>query len=97
MSESNERLEQLIGRKLDGELLADESLELDKYLIRDPAARKCLEDSEKFCALAAALWNWGRGGVGGGREVRGQGGLRRGRKSFQRTSQCQSVTPATSR
>lgn len=57
MSESNERLEQLIGRKLDGELLADESLELDKYLIRDPAARKCLEDSEKIDALAATFLN----------------------------------------
>lgn len=57
MSESNERLEQLIGRKLDGELLADESLELDKYLIRDPAARKCLEDSQKIDALAATFLN----------------------------------------
>lgn len=57
MSESNERLEQLIGRKLDGELLADESLELDKCLIRDPAARKCLEDSEKIDALAATFLN----------------------------------------
>ncbi len=57
MRESNGRLEQLIGRKLDGELLADESLELDKYLIRDPAARKCLEDSQKIDALAATFLN----------------------------------------
>ena len=55
MSESNERLEHLIGRKLDGELPADESLELDKCLIRDPAARKCLEDSEKIDVLAASF------------------------------------------
>lgn len=57
MSESDERLEQLIGRKLDGELLTDESLELDKCLIRDPAARKCLEDSHKIDALAATFLN----------------------------------------
>ena len=55
MSESNERLEQLISRKLDGELLGDESLELDKCLIRDPAASKCLEDSQKIDALTATF------------------------------------------
>jgi anti-sigma factor RsiW len=40
----DERTEQLINRKLDGELTADESLELDKLLIRSPQARALLEE-----------------------------------------------------
>lgn len=39
----DERTEQLINRKLDGELTDGESLELDKLLIRDPQARVMLE------------------------------------------------------
>ncbi len=55
MTESNDHLERLISRKLDGELTPDESLELDKCLIRDPAARQCLEESERIDHLTSAL------------------------------------------
>ncbi len=55
MTRSNDHLEHLINRKLDGELTGDESLELDKCLIRDPAARQSLEESERIDCLTAAL------------------------------------------
>lgn len=40
----DERTEILINRRLDGELTPDESLELDKRLIRDPQARTLLAE-----------------------------------------------------
>jgi hypothetical protein len=40
----DERTEQLINRKLDGELSDQESLELDKLLIRNPQVRALLEE-----------------------------------------------------
>ncbi len=55
MTRSDDHLERLISRKLDGELTPDESLELDKCLIRDPAARQSLEESERIDRLTAAL------------------------------------------
>ncbi len=55
MTRSDDHLEHLINRKLDGELTRDESLELDKCLIRDPAARQSLEESERIDRLTAAL------------------------------------------
>ncbi len=55
MTRSDDHLERLINRKLDDELTEDESLELDKCLIRDPAARQCLEESEHIDHLTAAL------------------------------------------
>ena len=55
MTKSHDHLERLISRKLDGELTRDESLELDKCLIRDPAARKSLEESERIDRLTEAL------------------------------------------
>ena len=55
MTRSDDHLERLINRKLDGELTRDESLELDKCLIRDPAARQNLEDSERIDRLTEAL------------------------------------------
>ncbi len=55
MTRSDDHLERLINRKLDGELTEDESLELDKCLIRDPAARQSLEESERIDRLTAAL------------------------------------------
>ncbi len=55
MTRSNDHLEHLINRKLDGELTRDESLELDKCLIRDPGTRQCLEESERIDRLTAAL------------------------------------------
>lgn len=52
MSTADDHLERLISRKLDGELSADDSLELDKHLIRDPSARQWLEESERIDELA---------------------------------------------
>ena len=52
MNTADDHLERLISRKLDGELSADESLELDKHLIRDPSARQLLEESERIDELA---------------------------------------------
>lgn len=48
----DERMEQLISRKLDGELSDAESLELDKLLIRSPEGRAFLEEQEKLDWLA---------------------------------------------
>ncbi len=48
----NERLEQLINRRLDGELTESESLELDKMLIRSPEARALFEDYQQMDSLA---------------------------------------------
>ena len=55
MTRSHDHLERLINRKLDNELTEDESLELDKCLIRDPATRQSLEESERIDRLTAAL------------------------------------------
>jgi hypothetical protein len=51
----DERAEILINRKLDGELSDDESLELDKLLIRDPGLRAMLEDCGRMDALAGEV------------------------------------------
>lgn len=48
----DERTEQLINRKLDGELAKGELLELQKTLIRSPEARALLEECEAMEALA---------------------------------------------
>ena len=48
----DERTEQLINRRLDGELLPGEQLELDKRLIRSPEARAMLEDYQRFDVMA---------------------------------------------
>ena len=45
MSPVNARIEQLIVRRLDGELTDDERLELDRALMRDPRARRLLQES----------------------------------------------------
>ncbi len=50
----NARIEQLIVRRLDGELTDDERLELDRALMRDPRARRLLQESERIDALAGA-------------------------------------------
>jgi len=50
----DERTEQLINRRLDGELTSDEQLELNKRLIRSPEARALIEDYQKMDALAHA-------------------------------------------
>jgi hypothetical protein len=55
MTRPDDHLERLINRKLDGELTEDDSLELDKCLIRDPATRQSLEESERIDRLTAAL------------------------------------------
>jgi anti-sigma factor RsiW len=46
----DERLELLITRKLDGELSSDESLELNRELIRNPHARAMFQDSARIDA-----------------------------------------------
>ncbi len=52
MNTADDHLERLISRKLDGELSADESLEMDKHLIRDPSAQQLLDESERIDELA---------------------------------------------
>jgi len=47
----DERTEQLITRRLDGELADGESLELDRELIRSPEARRAFEDAQRIDAL----------------------------------------------
>jgi hypothetical protein len=49
----DERTEQLITRRLDGELADGESLELDKALIRAPEVREALEQSQRIDSLAS--------------------------------------------
>ena len=54
------QIERLIVRRLDGELTPDEQLELDRVLLKDPAARDLLEaygriDRDAGDALALAL------------------------------------------
>ena len=55
MNTADDHLERLISRKLDGELSVDESLELDKHLIRDPSARQRLEECKRIDELAGAF------------------------------------------
>ncbi len=45
-------IERLIVRKLDGELSPEQSLELDRELLRNPDARQLFEDYKKIDALA---------------------------------------------
>lgn len=60
----DERTETLITRRLDGELTGeDESLELDKQLIRSPAARQAFEDSRRIDELAGEMLRGLLGGV----------------------------------
>jgi len=49
----DDRTEQLVNRKLDGELTEAESLELDKRLIRSPEARTLLEEYQRIDSLGA--------------------------------------------
>ena len=49
----NERIEHLINRKLDGELTAEERLELDRALVKSPEHRAMLELSERIDAMCA--------------------------------------------
>ncbi|MCB9850552.1 MAG: hypothetical protein H6817_07590 [Phycisphaerales bacterium] len=55
MTHVNEQLERLISRRLDGELTADEQLELDRELLRNPAARQMLEQYAAIDTLAAEV------------------------------------------
>jgi len=50
MQEHEDNLERLISRSLDGELSSDEQLELDRELIRDPRARRLMEDYRELDA-----------------------------------------------
>jgi anti-sigma factor RsiW len=49
----DERTEHLISRRLDGEITGEESLELDRLLIRSPEARTWMEACERQDRLAA--------------------------------------------
>ena len=49
----DERTEVLINRRLDGELMEDEALELNKRLIRSPEARHLFEEYERMDSAAA--------------------------------------------
>jgi anti-sigma factor RsiW len=51
----DERTERLINRRLDGEITGQESLELDKLLIRNPEARAYLEDLQRQDVLAGRV------------------------------------------
>jgi anti-sigma factor RsiW len=51
----DDRTEQLVTRRLDGEITEEESLELDKRLIRSPEARAYLEEQCRIDALAGAV------------------------------------------
>jgi hypothetical protein len=53
-SRSNEDIERMIVRQLDGELTEDEQLELNRELIRDPEANSMMADYRKVDELAAA-------------------------------------------
>ena len=53
MSDAELYIERLITRRLDGLLTEDESLELDKILLRDPVVRRQLELSAHIDGLAA--------------------------------------------
>jgi len=50
-------IERLIIRKLDGEISEDEELQLNRELIRDPEARRMMEEYERIDGLAAAALN----------------------------------------
>lgn len=54
MSRVNERIERLIVRRLDGELTADEQLELDRELMRSPEARDLLDSYQQIDEAASA-------------------------------------------
>lgn len=68
MSAVNEDIERLIVRRLDGELNATEELELDRELIRNPDARRLMEEYSRVDELAAAAIGTAMGveGAGGG-------------------------------
>lgn len=51
----DERTENLINRRLDGELTDDESLELDKRLIRSPGAQALMEEYERAGLVAGEV------------------------------------------
>lgn len=51
----NDRTEQLITRRLDGEITEEESLELDKRLIRSPEARAYMEEQARIDMLASEV------------------------------------------
>lgn len=54
MPYEQEQLERVIVRSLDGELSADEQLALDRELIRNPHARRMMDDYRRVDALCGA-------------------------------------------
>lgn len=55
MREVSEHFERLIVRRLDGEISAEERLELDRELLRNPAARELLDAYAAIDELAAVV------------------------------------------
>jgi hypothetical protein len=54
MERAGKDIERLISRHLDGALTEDEELELSRELIRNPEARRVMEESRRIDALAGA-------------------------------------------
>ncbi len=54
MAHVTQEMERLIVRRLDGALTEDEALQLDRELIRNPEARRLLEDYVRVDAVASA-------------------------------------------
>lgn len=58
MSGEMDKIERLINRKLDGELTADEQLELDRTLIRSPEARRLFEALQRVDNACGGFVRW---------------------------------------
>ena len=54
MARSEKHIERLIVRYLDGELSADDRLELDRELVRNPGVRRLMEDYRRIDELSTA-------------------------------------------
>jgi anti-sigma factor RsiW len=64
MAETDDRLERLIGRRLDGEITEAEEHELNKMLIRSPEARRLSETCERQDGLLGSVLREDLGGIG---------------------------------
>ena len=64
MSPTDKDIEKLIVRRLDGALSEGEELALDRALIRDPQARRLMEDYQRIDNLTSAALQDALGGAG---------------------------------
>lgn len=67
-----EHLERLMNRRLDGELSAEESLQLDRELVKNPDARTWLESLRRLDGACGAVLDQ-RFGASGGEGIRVEG------------------------